>query len=346
MKSLYDRLIQGYWPRDTQTPAAAGRWVLLPLSVLFGWLAGLRRKLYRCGVLSSVKLPVPVVVVGNISVGGTGKTPLTISLAEFLMSQGFHPGVVSRGYGGSARVPCIVTSDSDPALVGEEPVLIASRLACPVWVGRDRVAAARALLAARRECDVLISDDGLQHYPLRRDMEIAVVDGERGFGNGHLLPAGPLREPVERLNGVDALVINGPTRVPIMGSAKRYTMLLRGELFHNLDDPKLAVSASHFAGKKIYAIAAIGNPGRFFSHLRGLGLDFQERAFPDHHALRADDIAMSGAQVVLMTEKDAVKCSWFADGQCWYLRVEAEIDAALGDAVLQKIGKPHGSQTA
>ncbi|MHB1292307.1 MAG: tetraacyldisaccharide 4'-kinase, partial [Sulfuricella sp.] len=183
--------------------------VLLPLSILFGLVAALRRVLYRAGLLRAIRLPVPVIVVGNISVGGTGKTPLVLWLADFLRQQGYHPGIVSRGYGGGTQGVVAVDIRSDPAVVGDEPLLLARKSACPVWVGRDRVAAGNALLRAHTECDVLVSDDGLQHYRLGRDLEIVVVDGERKFGNGLLLPAGPLREGVSHLRSVDAVVVNG-----------------------------------------------------------------------------------------------------------------------------------------
>src|SRR5574340_304245 len=237
---------------------------------------------------------------------------------------------------------------SDPAVVGDEPALLARRCRCPVWIGRDRVAAARALLAAHPECDVIISDDGLQHYRLRRDVEIAVVDGARGLGNGLLLPAGPLREPASRLAAVDAVVINGATTHPSLADTlppRSLHMRLRGESFHNLVDPSRRASAADFRGKKLHAVAGIGNPRRFFDHLRDLGLDFTAHAFPDHYAFQPGDLGF-GADAILMTEKDAVKCEKFAPPNAWALAVDAEPDSALEQKILLILRNRHGPQTA
>jgi tetraacyldisaccharide 4'-kinase len=314
--------------------------VLLPLSLLFGLLAAARRGMYRSGLLTSFRLPVPVVVVGNIAVGGTGKTPLVLWIAQFLKTRGFRPGIVSRGYGAVGVAPRAVTPDADPARMGDEPLLLARHSGCPVWVGTDRAAVALALLQAHPQCDVLLCDDGLQHYRLRRDVEIAVVDGARGCGNGYLLPAGPLRESVGRLDTVDAVVVNGA------GTRNGYAMTLAGETFRNLADGSLTAMAGDFKGKKLYAVAGIGNPQRFFNHLRGLGLACEEHAFPDHHPYRADELAFAGADAVLMTEKDAVKCAAFAAANWWQLAVEAQVDAALGVMIVEKLRKFDGQQTA
>lgn len=314
--------------------------LLLPLSLVFGLLAAVRRGLYRSGVLSSFSLPVPVVVVGNIAVGGTGKTPLVLWLAQFLRERGYRPGIVSRGYGASAAVPREVAPDADPSLVGDEPLLMARRGICPVWVGRDRVAAGLALLQAHPDCDVMLCDDGLQHYRLRRDVEIAVVDGMRGCGNRLLLPAGPLREGVGRLRSVDAVVVNGGSAWP------GYAMSLAGSAFRNLRDPFRTTVAGDFQGMKLHAVAGIGNPQRFFGYLNGLGLACEEHAFPDHHPYRADDLAFAGADVVLMTEKDAVKCAAFAAANWWMLAVDARVDNTLGEKILEKLRKTDGRQTA
>lgn len=311
-----------------------GPWhlVLVPLSWLFWELSALRRAFYRTGWLPSEKLPVPVVVVGNISVGGTGKTPLVIWLAENLRQQGYCPGIISRGYGGSAHRATSVFADSNPAAVGDEPVLLARHAACPVWVGRDRARTAKALLTAHPGCDIVVSDDGLQHYRLQRDFEIAVVDGSRGFGNGRLLPAGPLRESQDRLKTIDAVVVNGGDLYP-----GAYSMQLEAEVFHNLQDPAKTASAGELAGYSIYAIAGIGNPSRFFQSLQKLGLQFKQRAFADHHAFQPADLQSLMADVILMTEKDAVKCAAFAQPNWWYLPVTAVIDQALIARMLQKL---------
>ena len=311
--------------------------VLLPLSLLFGLVASLRRSLYRIGLIRAIRLPVPVVVVGNISVGGTGKTPLVLWLAGFLRQQGYRPGIISRGYGGSTQATMAVEAGSDPAVVGDEPLLLARKSACPVWVGRDRVAAGKSLLRAHPECDVLLSDDGLQHYRLERDVEIVVVDGERQFGNGLLLPAGPLRERVSRLRSVDAVVVSGASQKDARLLSNAFEMRLEGEVFCNLRQPNLRARAVVFLGKKLHAVAGIGNPSRFFTHLRNLGLTFEEHAFPDHCAFRPQDLDFENADMLLMTEKDAIKCTDFADERYWSLAVEAVLPPTFGQTVLQKL---------
>lgn len=320
--------------------------MLFPLSILFGLVSALRRVLYRIGLLRAIRLPVPVIVVGNISVGGTGKTPLVLWLADFLRQQGYHPGIVSRGYGGGIQGAVAVDIRSDPAIVGDEPLLLAKKSGCPVWVGRDRVAAGNALLRAHPECDVLVSDDGLQHFRLDRDMEIAVVDGERKFGNGLLLPAGPLREGVSRLRSVDAVVVNGGSLKAAMLLRNEFEMSLEGEVFCNLRHPEMRAVAADFGGKKLHAVAGIGNPQRFFAHLRRLGLAFEEHAFPDHCVFRPQDLDYDDADALLMTEKDAVKCAGFADERYWALAVEAILPPAFGQTVLQKLRDIDGRQTA
>jgi tetraacyldisaccharide 4'-kinase len=324
--------------------------LLLPLSLLFGLLAATRRLFYRLGIYRSEKLPVPVVVVGNITVGGSGKTPLAIWLAEQLQDAGWHPGIISRGYRGSADAaqspsPQEVSPDSSPTETGDEPLLMAQRRLCPVWIGRDRPAAARALLAAHPECDVIISDDGMQHYRLQRDAEIAVVDGHRRFGNGFLLPAGPLREPPSRLASVDAVVVNGGVDDASAGSGKGFSMQLHGELFHNLANPEITRRAGDFNGARLHALAGIGHPERFFRHLESLGLSIARHPLLDHHRYTPADLAVEGADAILMTEKDAVKCASFADEKCWVLRVDAQVDPALAQLIIRKIA-PYGPQAA
>lgn len=316
------------------------RFVLAPLSLIFILIVSIRRLAYTRGWLRVTRLPVPVVVVGNISVGGTGKTPLVIWLAEQLRAAGWHPGVISRGYGG--RSEGAVPADADPALYGDEPVLLARRLSCPVWVGRRRAEIGRCLLAAHPGVDVLISDDGLQHYALARDVEIAVIDGRRGLGNGWPLPAGPLREPARRLTQVDAVVINGTWTAP--GPAPEgYVMRVVGDRFSPLADPTCCVGPDHFSARPATAIAGIGHPERFFAHLRALGLTPRTQAFPDHHAYRREELP---AGTVLMTEKDAVKCTRLGLNDAWFLRVDAVLDAGLKEEILQKIGHRHGPETA
>ncbi len=279
-------------------------------------------------------------MVGNISVGGTGKTPLVIHLALALRGLGRHPGIVSRGYGGAIAGVAEVTPGSDPAAVGDEPLLLARRSDCPVFVGRDRVAAARALLTRHPECDVLLSDDGLQHYRLGRDVEIALFD-ERGVMNGWALPAGPLREPVSRLARVDALVLNGIGVSPAPTFGRRvFVMRLQGERFHRLDDPQMTCGAGDLAGRKLHAVAGIGAPRRFFDRLKALGLDCIEHPFDDHHDFRAEDLAFAG-DAILTTEKDAVKLARLSPAlTVWVLPVTAELSPDLAAFVLEKLNGP------
>jgi tetraacyldisaccharide 4'-kinase len=335
--------IEPHWQSFTPVSAA-----LCPLSLLFGAAAAVRRAAYGTGLIPSVKLPVPVIVAGNITAGGTGKTPLALWLAACLRARGRTPGIVCRGYGGRSSSPQRVLPDSDPYLCGDEAVLLARRSGCEVWTGADRVAAGRSLLAARPACDVLISDDGLQHYALARDVELCVVDAARGFGNGWLLPAGPLREPPSRLATVDAVVLNAGNATPphpsigrIPAETPRFTMQLQGREFRNLRDPERRAGPEYFRGRRMHAVAGIGHPQRFFSHLQALGLEFVAHPFPDHYRFTASDLAYAGSEAVLMTEKDAVKCRQFAGESHWELAVDAVPDSALGEWVWRKL-KTHG----
>jgi len=333
--------IEQHWERVTPVSA-----LLYPLSLIFGAVTAARRAAYRAGIFPSARLPVPVIVVGNIAVGGTGKTPLVLWLAQFLRGRGRTPGIVSRGYGGNEGAPRRVVPDSDPIVCGDEPVLLARRSGAEVWVGADRAAAARALLAAQPGCDVVVSDDGLQHYALARDIEISVVDAERGFGNGWLLPAGPLREPPSRLADVDAVVLNEdgrgvfhPSSGRIPSGALRCSMRMEGREFRNLRQPAHRVGPEYFRGKRVHAVAGTARPERFFRHLQGMGLDFTPHSFPDHHPFTASDVAFTPPEAVVMTEKDGVKCRRFADTFQWELAVDAVPDPALGELVLRKLGK-------
>ena len=303
--------------------------LLYPLSLVFRMAVALRRLAFRLGVLPSTRVSIPVIVVGNLTVGGTGKTPLILALVEALRARGMRPGILSRGYGGASVSPRAVASGDDPAQSGDEPALLAERSGCPVWVGADRVAAARALAAAHPECSVILCDDGLQHYRLRRDFEIAVED-ERGAGNGLLLPAGPLREPVDRR--VDATVVNGGEP----GPGKFAMRLVAGGLYR-VGDSAARLQPSDLAGKRLCAVAGIGNPARFFATLSRMGLAFSARPFPDHHAFTAEDLRFPSCDLVLMTEKDAVKCRRFARRDLVAVRVEAEVDPALVELILERI---------
>ncbi|WLI90208.1 tetraacyldisaccharide 4'-kinase [Massilia sp. R2A-15] len=314
-------------------PLACALW---PLSLVFRALSGLRVLLFRAGVLKSHRLPVPVVVVGNIFIGGTGKTPLTIWLAEVLRAAGFTPGIISRGHGGDGSVPREVTLDALAGEVGDEPLLIARRSGCPVMVGRDRPQAGRALLAAHPNVNVIISDDGLQHYALHRDVEIVLFDG-RGAGNGWLLPAGPLREPVSRRR--DFTVVNAP-QMPGNVGGRPFRMQLAGRFAERLAQPAERVALTALAGRRIVAAAGIGNPGRFFAMLRAEGLDFAELPLPDHHDFLDQRFARVDADIILITEKDAVKCRQIEnlsnDPRLWVVPVTAQLDAALAEQIVEK----------
>ena len=325
--------IERHW--QGLTPVSA---LLYPLSLLYGAVAGSRRN-----SIVPARLRVPVVVVGNITVGGTGKTPLTLWLARALRDRGWKPGVLCSGYGGSDRSPQRVEPASDPAIVGDEAVVLARRSGCETWSGADRVAAAQGLLASQPACNVIISDDGLQHYALPRKVEICVVDAERGFGNGWLLPAGPLREPHYRVAGVDAVVLNGDSAArhasiaALPDGPPRFSMRLEGGQFRNLADPAQVAGAGQFRDKRVHAVAGIGHPDRFFRHLRDMGRGFTPHPFPDHHAFTALDLAFAGEDAVLMTEKDAVKCRRFASTNFWELPVDAVPDPALADLVMRRL---------
>ena len=341
------------WFEQQWTRRSYWQFVLLPVSWLFALAATLRRIAYRRGWLNSEKLPLPVIIVGNITVGGSGKTPLVIALVEQLRAAGYVPGVISRGYGGKERSPFEVGPLSDPVDVGDEPVLIAARTEAPLFVGRDRVAAAKALLESHPNCDVIISDDGLQHYRLQRDVEIVVVDGPSGFGNARLLPAGPLREPLRRLQQVDFVVSNGVERDPAatsmplasaawmpgeaLSTGWPWAMRLSGQVFYNAKDPNQRALAADMRESPIHAVAGIGKPLRFFDQLRGLGLKIIEHPFPDHHAFRRADFDFARDAIVLMTEKDAVKCRAFAQESWWVLAVSAELDERFIRQILKKL---------
>jgi tetraacyldisaccharide 4'-kinase len=331
-----DRLVLD-WYAPRLTPLTA---VLAPIAPLFRAVSAARRGLYRAGVLKSDRLPVPVVVIGNITVGGSGKTPLAIALAEALATRGWRPGIVSRGYGADSLEPRAVGAGADADAVGDEPVLL-GRTGFPVWIGGDRPRAARGLLAAHPECNVVITDDGLQHYALARDMEIAVVDASRGLGNGLSLPAGPLREPRSRLREADAVVLLGGTVTGALG--REFAMTLVGDRFIRVNPGGESAGAEAFHGPRVHALAGIGNPQRFFDHLKALGIAATCHAYPDHYRFTRQELELPGATAILMTEKDAVKCTAFADDRCWALPIRAVVDPKLFALVEEKL---RGSQVA
>ena len=302
--------------------------VLAPVGWLFALFTVLRRLAYRVGLRRSWQVGCPVVVVGNISVGGTGKTPLVIAIARLLARHGLRVGVVCRGYRGSAsRWPRKVRPDSDPARVGDEAVLLARRTGAPVAAGPNRIAAAR-ILVRRAKCEVILSDDGLQHLRLARDVEIVVIDGARRHGNGHCMPAGPLREPLGRLASVDLVVVNGD------GRPGELEMRLEPGDAVNLADASLTRPLESFRGAPVHAVCAIGHQERFFRTLEAHGLTIVRHPFPDHHPFREEEIRFSDDVPVLMTEKDAVKCERFAGAQHWYVPVEAALSSELEASLL------------
>ena len=307
--------------------------LLVPFALIYCLVVRLRRVLYRTGVLPSHRLPVPVVIVGNLTVGGTGKTPMVAWLAGFLQMAGYRPGIVTRGYRGRSRHwPQRVQPDSDPCMVGDEAVLLAGLCDCPVAVAPRRIAAARSLLD-QGECNLILADDGLQHYALQRDVEIAVVDGIRRFGNGLCLPAGPLREPRGRLDTVDLVVVNG------IAGRDEYPANLKAGMAFRFDDSNDRRALDSFRNLSVHAVAGIGNPGRFFATLRQAGLRVREHAFPDHHAYTADELDFDDGLPVFMTAKDAVKCRDFPLRDTWCVPVTMEPDARFGTRVLELLDR-------
>ena len=295
--------------------------------------------LYAIRVLKSEHPGIPVIVVGNLTVGGSGKTPLVIWIAEHLKGKGWSPAIVSRGYGVKVDAPRAATIASDAAEVGDEPVLLARRSGCPVWIGPDRIAVAAALRTAHPEVNVLVLDDGLQHYRMRRDIEIAVVDA-RGLGNGFMLPAGPLREPRFRLRTVDAVVAHGVSPV------KDFSMSLAGEEVHRMTDARERRPLKAFAGGKVHAAAGIGDPNRFFVHIGRAGVQVIPHPFPDHHRFSERDLEFGDGLPVIVTEKDAVKLRSAARPDWWVLPVSARLDPGFGAWLVRKLDECRRSKAA
>ncbi len=293
--------------------------LLLPLSWVYVAVTTLRRLLYLSGILPTRQVNIPVIIIGNITVGGTGKTPLIIWLAEYLKKSGLRPGIISRGYGGrSKKWPQQVRPDSNPNQVGDEPVLIAQRTHCPVAVAPARYQAALELQSLGA-CDLILCDDGLQHLELFRDLEIAVIDGDRRFGNGQFLPAGPLREAIARLESVDMVVANARA-----GKNEFLMEYVPVALVSLLDEGK-TIDFETIRGNPVHAVAGIGNPQRFYSCLRSFGAQVIKHEYPDHHQFRKLDIEFNDDSLVIMTEKDAVKCRSFAGQNCYYLKIDVQM---------------------
>lgn len=325
MRARLAAWLESIWYGGARVPLA-----LALLEGVYATLLRLRRWSYSAGLRRITRVAVPVAVVGNLTVGGTGKTPLVAALAAELARRAWRPGIVLRGYGGSRHAPMLVGRDSDPALCGDEAVLLARSLDLPVAVGRRRAAAA-ALLVQRAECDVIVSDDGLQHWGLARDLEIAVIDGRRRFGNGRLLPAGPLREPPERLRAVDYTVANG------VAQAGEAAMRVSGTQACSLVRPGRRLELETLRGQRVHAVAGIGHPARFFDLLRGYGIEVVPHAWPDHHVYDGSELRFDDSRPVLVTEKDAVKCARWADERVWVVPVEAQLPPEWFDRVHQRL---------
>lgn len=324
------RYWESHWYRSTYSFFTV---LLLPFSWLFRIVVAIRYFCYQKKWKKTYHFPVPVIVVGNITVGGTGKTPFVIWLAQLLKKQGFRPGIISRGVGGKAQQTGYwVSESSDPSIVGDEALVLARRAGCPLVISVDRVAAIKELLA-NSDCNIVISDDGLQHYRLGRTVEIALIDGTRGLGNGCLLPAGPLREPAKRLKKVDVIVRQGGMTEP-----GEFAMELCGDTLISVQNEQHRIPLKSFNNQTVHAVAALGNPQRFFSLLRQQGgLTLIEHIFPDHYSYQISDLSFEDTFPVVMTEKDAVKCRGLVDEKCWYLPVTARLDKTLAEYLLKKI---------
>lgn len=339
-------MLEQWFTRQWQRP----NWVqliLLPLSWLFAAIVWGRRFAYRQGWLNSTRLPVPVIVVGNITVGGVGKTPIVASLVNHLQAVGYHPGIVSRGYGRRSKETLLVNAQSNAQQVGDEPLLLVRKLGCPVVVGANRVAAAHMLLREYPQCNVIIADDGLQHYRLQRNIEVAVINtDDSGWQRGALLPAGALREPLSRLTTVDCLVNAGASR-PQLHLAQPlpplfYTNIVSLPL-RRVDGKSGSLTLDNLRQQKVVAICAIGNPQRFFNQIAAAEVPLlQTQAFPDHHSYQADEIHFADAEIILMTEKDAVKCQNIAGQRHWYWPIEVNVDDGFAQFILKKLKDVHG----
>jgi tetraacyldisaccharide 4'-kinase len=328
MRTVFERCFNKLW-YHYKLPAL----LLWPVSFLYCLVVRLRIWLYQQNILKSEKPAVPVIVVGNLTVGGTGKTPLVLWLAIFLRESGYLPGIICSGYRGQGiGKPLSVNQESDPESVGDEAVLLAKRSNCPVVACRDRVSAARELMR-QDGCNLVLCDDGLQHYQLQRDIEILLLDAERGFGNGYCLPAGPLREPVKRLKSVDFVVSKGRSTLA------KWHMETVCNTAYALENPHKIKTLTDFRQQTIHAIAGIANPSAFFTSLRTAGLTILEEPFPDHHQFLPGELKFDDHLPVLMTEKDAVKCRLLETSNCWVVPLEIQMPDNFGTLLLSYLAR-------
>jgi tetraacyldisaccharide 4'-kinase len=328
VKHKIQNFIESIWYQ----PKGLAAYLLSPFSYVFIFIASIRKQLYKGNIIKSNAFNVPIIIVGNITVGGSGKTPLVIALANFFKSSGFNVGIVSRGYGAAFDGAKLLDDNSKAPEVGDEPLLIFQKAQVPVAVSKNRPLAVEKLIKEKK-CNLIISDDGLQHYALQRDIEIAVIDGSRQLGNGFCLPAGPLREPASRLNSVDYIIENNSTKP---ASTKYIQMRILPDCFINLATNEKAALES-FKGKTVHAYTGLGNPSKFFALLKSLGIEVKEHAFPDHYLFKEKDFLLDNQVIIMMTEKDAVKCKLFANEQFWCLPISAEIDGNFCSNLLQKV---------
>lgn len=325
MKSRVDRLWYG-----SRRPL----WLLWPLAWLYRYVAERRRHKALAVLTRTAPLTSPVIVVGNITAGGTGKSPLTAWLVATLRSEGWQPVILTRGYGGQAeQYPLKVITGTSAEVAGDEPVMLASMTGCPVVVDPKRVRGARWAIEQQLG-DILVCDDGLQHYQLPRQLEIAVFDGERGIGNGAPIPVGPMREPISRLATVDFVIFNGDPKVPLpVAHPNTHVMSLEPRVLRHLGSGEIRALSS-LAGKQVRAVAGIGNPSRFFNTLKVLGAEVRGGSFPDHHQFKQSDLQVEDGEILVMTAKDAVKCQAFAHDRCWVLEVAATMPPSFREALL------------
>ncbi len=337
--SRVQQWLESIWYDDAKSKSI-GRHLLMPLSYLYSAINNYQRK---TKTQNQVTVACPVIVVGNITIGGTGKTPLTIYIVKLLQKAGYNPGIITRGYGGKAKTwPQLVTASSDASLVGDEAVLMAQRTDVPVYAGANRLESVAELLK-EHDCDVIVSDDGMQHYKLPRDIQIAVIDGKRLLGNGYCLPAGPLREKKERLDDCDLIVMNGKNSkgsdsVNVNDSLTDYfEMALEGKVLINLSTAEEKL-LSDFKDQELQALTGIGNPSRFYSTLKANGLTVNENSFPDHYAFETSDLSYTSETTVIMTEKDAVKCKPLIGDAThyWYLPITATLSNEFDEALITK----------